>query len=196
MSPAAAIPRAACRLLILLAMLVPAAPAAADLDDGLTAIRARDYERGLREVTPAAEAGDARAQTVLANLYRRGLGTARDFGQAAKWYRRAAEQGYALAQYNLGVMYREGLGVPQDDALAAQWYLAAAVQGFIPAQINLALRYAHGLGVPGDDVRAYAWLHRAALQGNREAMEKRELLAARMTEEQIRSARELAETLY
>jgi hypothetical protein len=107
-------------------------------------------------------------------------------------WRARAEQGDARAQFNLGLMYDTGEGVPQDDAEAVRWYRLAADQGDATAQYNLGLMYANGQGVPQDYVAAHMWLNLAAAQGNANASESRDIVANRMTPEQIAEAQRLA----
>ncbi len=85
-----------------------------------------DYRTALQTWLKDAEAGDAKAQTMVGEIYERGLGTAPDYSQAATWYRRAADQGYAAAQVNLGALYEKGLGVEKDQARAAELYRLAS----------------------------------------------------------------------
>jgi uncharacterized protein len=81
-----------------------------------------DYRSALNVWLSTAEGGDAEAQTLVGEIYERGLGSEPNYEAAVEWYRRAAEQGYSRAQYNLGVMYEQGLGVPQDSLEALNWY--------------------------------------------------------------------------
>lgn len=85
-----------------------------------------DYRSALNVWLPAAEEGDARAQTMVGEIYERGLGGDPDYGAAAQWYRRAAEQGDARAQFNLGTLHEQGLGVPADRMEALNWYRLAS----------------------------------------------------------------------
>jgi hypothetical protein len=73
-----------------------------------------------------ARGGDPEAQTIVGELFERGLGATPDYAAAAEWYRRAAEAGFARAQVNLGHLYENGLGVPQDPEQALGWYRRAA----------------------------------------------------------------------
>jgi uncharacterized caspase-like protein len=73
----------------------------------------------------AADSGDAEAQTVVGEIYERGLGTAPDYARAASWYRKAADQGHARAQFNLGTLYEQGLGVEKDALAALNLYRSA-----------------------------------------------------------------------
>ncbi|HEY8521316.1 MAG TPA: caspase family protein [Gammaproteobacteria bacterium] len=84
-----------------------------------------DYRAALAVWLPAAQQGDAEAQTIVGEIYERGLGAEPDYAAAAEWYRRAAEQGYSRAQFDLGALYEQGLGVPQDRLAALNWYRLA-----------------------------------------------------------------------
>ena len=118
----------------------------------------------------AANAGDSRAQYLLAERYRIGdEWTAQDYVEAARWYRRAAEQGHPAAQNDYGSICLNGMGVLKDAAEAARWYRKAAEQGLAMAQFHYALRCLHGDGVERDDTEAVLWLGKAAEQGHVEA---------------------------
>lgn len=75
---------------------------------------------------PAAEAGDAEAQTTLGELYERGPSGTPDYAAAARWYQRAADQGYAPAQFSLGSLYEQGLGVAKNPLMALNLYREAS----------------------------------------------------------------------
>jgi len=123
-------------ILILSLLTLLSAPAlGADFDKGFSAFQRGDYATALREWTPLAEQGHAKAQHNLGLMYRQGMGVEKDFTAAAEWYRRAAEQGIAIAQHNLGVLYYEGDGVEQDYTAAAEWYRRAAEQGLLRPSI-------------------------------------------------------------
>jgi TPR repeat protein len=114
-----------------------------------------------------------------------------DYATALKFWRPLAEQEYTGAQYNLGHMFRRGQGVPQDDAEAVKWYRKAAEQGHAEAQSNLGHIYANGLGVPQDFVQAHFWFSLAAAQDDEEAQEALDIVAKRMTPDQIAEAQRL-----
>jgi TPR repeat protein len=119
-------------------------------------------------------------------------GVRKNLRQAVECYRKAAEQGHIGAHTNLGLMYANGLGVPLDFAVAAKWYRTAADLGEPTAQDNLGELYAVGLGVPKDFVQAYMWNDLAAAGGQARATERRELLAAKMTSNEIADAQQRA----
>lgn len=89
-------------------------------------------------------------------------------------------------------MYRKGLGVPEDDAKAAIWFRKAAEQDDAGAQYNLGAMYFNGQGILQDDVQAHMWLNLAASQGAADAAKNRDVVADRMTPEQIAEAQKLA----
>ena len=121
-----------------------------------------------------------------------------DYAEAAKWYRKAAEQGDTDSQNRLATLYLAGDGVAQDFAEAAKWYRKAAEQGDIEAQNELGSLYGNGQGVPQDLVEAYRWFEIAAtrdagtdFETHDNAVKNRDIVAAKMTPEQIAEAQEL-----
>ena len=116
------------RAATLVLVLATSMAAAQDYDAGLAAAQSGDFATALREWTPLAEQGNAKAQHNLGFMYSNGQGVPQDDAEAVKWYRLAAEQGDTEAQFNLGLMYRNGQGVPQDYAEAVKWYRLAAEQ--------------------------------------------------------------------
>ena len=115
--------------LILIALLLAAPVSAADFQKGSTAAQSGDFATALREWTPLAKQGDARAQYNMGVMYSKGQGVPQDYKIAVKWYRLAAKQGGASAQLNLGVMYGMGRGVIQDNVYAHMWGNIVASNG-------------------------------------------------------------------
>lgn len=170
-----------------------------DADAASAAYQKGDYATALRLLRPLADRGGARAQSTLGHMYYHGRGVRQDDLEAIKWFRLAAEQDDARAQFHLGIMYAEGQGVPQDYVEAAKWYRLAAHQGDAQALYNLALAYAKGEGVSQDNVSAHMWFNIAAMRftasdtSNRSAAVKnRDLVASKMTPEEIVEAQKLA----
>ena len=146
-----------------LAALLAAMPARADLAAGMLAYDQGDYATALAEWRPLAKRGDATAQALLGLMYRGTPGMAADEAMSAQWYRRAAEQGHAHAQYNLGLATLNGRGVEQDDVAAYMW-------------LDLAAR---GIATGPD--------------GGNSASRRRDALAARMSAADIAEAKRRAE---
>jgi uncharacterized protein len=182
---------------------------AGPFEDAVAAYNKGDYATALRLIRPLAEQGDARAQTMLGDMYDNGQGIPQDmkpdvqYTAAVGWYSKAAEQGDADAQRSLartqnmlGSLYNLGVpGVRQDYAAAASWYRKAAEQGYAEAQASLGVLYLYGRGVPQDNVLAHMWFNVAAVSGNKDVkdvMEFRDIVAAKMTPVQIAEAQKLA----
>ena len=114
---------------LLLTLLVGNPAFSADFQKGSDAYNKKDYATALREWTPLAVQGDAKAQSVLGWMYRKGLGVPQNHKTAVKWFTLAAKQDFADAQSNLGAMYDKGRGVLQDYVRAHIWFNIAASQG-------------------------------------------------------------------
>jgi TPR repeat protein len=76
--------------------------------------------------------------------------------------------------------------------VAVRWLRLAADQGDITAQHNLGVMYANGAGVPSDLIFAYMWWSLAASKGNEGARTNSNVIAERMTREQISEAQRRA----
>lgn len=170
-----------------------------DAGEGYAAYLKSNYARALRLLRPLADEGDVLAQSTLGLMYYHGRGVEADDAEAVKWFRLAADKGDARAQFNLAVAYAEGHGVPQDFVAAAKLYRRAAGQNHAQAQYNLGLLYARGEGVSQDNVSAHMWFNLAAASfpasdiSNRSlAGRNRDVLARKMTPEQIAEAQRLA----
>ncbi|MDP3899397.1 MAG: tetratricopeptide repeat protein [Mesorhizobium sp.] len=96
------------------------------------------YITALNIALPRAREGDAAAQTLVADIYARGLGVPRNGAEAAKWYEKAADQGVAEAQFQFALILMDGKLLPPDPARARSLMQAAADSGNRLAQFNLA----------------------------------------------------------
>ena len=129
-----------------------------------------------------------------------GEGVTQDYKEAKKWFFTAAGQGDAGAQRMLGVMYYNGQGVLQNYRQAKKWHLMAAEQGDAAAQSALGVMYYNGQGVPQDYVQAHMWFNLSAARydpvfstkDRDAAVSLRDLVAARMTPDQIAEAQRMA----
>jgi TPR repeat protein len=77
-----------------------------------------------------------------------------------------------------------------------KWYRLAAEQGVADAQARLGSMYLLGLGVPQDYVLSHMWLNIATAHADSEEQKKiiklSDLMAKKMTAQQIAKAQELA----
>lgn len=152
-------------LCCLLALVLFAQDAKADLAKALAAYKSGDFAAALTEFRASADAGDATAMFSLGFMYLRGEGVPTDPDKAVHWLEMAAERGLAPAQHSLALAFYEGRGVKRNTAIAANYFESAALQGLADAQYNLGVLYSRGDGVPQDFVRAKFWHEKAAEQG-------------------------------
>jgi cell division septation protein DedD len=131
-----------------------AAPASADVKDGVDAWSRGDYAAAVREWVVPAQAGDADAQFNLAQAYRLGRGVDTDLAQAEALYARAAAQGHVQAADNYGLM----LFQREQREQALPYIEAAATRGDPRAQYILGIAHFNGDLVAKDWQRAYALL--------------------------------------
>jgi TPR repeat protein len=93
---------------------------------GTAAYAKGNYNRAVRELSPLAQRGNARALGLLGFMYEHGFGAPQTYNAAAELYAQGAVQGNPFAQAMLGLMYDKGHGVPQNVILAYKWLNLAA----------------------------------------------------------------------
>ncbi len=139
------------------------------VDEAYGAFQRGYFLTALALALPRAEKGDAAAQTLIAEIYARGLGVAQNLATASGWYALASENGDQLATFELALMYQEGSGVPRNRERAAQLFELAVEQGSIAAKYNLALLHVEGLYAEPNLIRAAELMRDAAEAGIPEA---------------------------
>ncbi|OHD10160.1 SPOR domain-containing protein [Sphingopyxis sp. RIFCSPHIGHO2_12_FULL_65_19] len=145
----------------LIAISMFAAPAFADVKDGVDAWQAGNYQAAVAEWRPLALAGDADAQFNLGQAYKLGRGVPADLAQAETWYRRAAKQGHLQAEDNLGLV----LFTANRREEAMPFILNSASRGEPRAQYVLGTAHFNGDLAQQDWPRAYALTKRASDAG-------------------------------
>ena len=132
------------------------------------------YQRGhyltaLELATPRALKGDPAAQTLVGEIYSRGLGVKRDIAKAAEWYGKAAEQGVPAAQFALAMILLEAGPEFRDAGRAYKLMQAAADAGNRLAQFNFAQMIPQRDPTAEGMARAVSYYERAAEAGLPEA---------------------------
>lgn len=173
-------------------LMVPVTVPGAELQKGLDAFSVGDYETAMAECMPLAEEGNVEAMFCVGRMYANGFGVPMDDAQALKWYGLAAGEGHPEALYNLALMHANGWGVAMNDVPAAGFYRLAAGFGYTPAQTAMGFCYKHGAGVERDLGKAYMWFEIAAHNGDRSAASERDSLGDRLTQDEIRVAKQSA----
>ncbi|WP_224703496.1 tetratricopeptide repeat protein [Devosia aquimaris] len=138
-------------------------------DDAFGAFQRGYFLTALELALPRAEKGEASAQTLIAELYAKGLGVVQNDQRAAGWYQLASNNGDMLATFELALMYEEGTGVPKNRARAAALFSQAADAGYMPAKYNLALLHIEGIYASPSLTTAASLMKEAADTGLPEA---------------------------
>jgi len=159
---------------------------AKQLNNGIQAYYAGNYNDAFEWLHPLAEDGVARAQFRIGIMYFQGRTVVKNQDVAAQWISkalptilRAAQDDIAWAQSDLGTAYELGIALNKDMTRAANWYTKAANNGYAGAQTNLGVLYGMGDGVEYDRQLAVYWLKKAAEQGDKIAEDNLEILNAR-----------------
>ena len=119
----------------------------------------------------------------------------KDEKQAFSLFKAAADQGISAAQLNVGRMYADGIGVKKDEALARKYFEKAASHGDNRASFNLAMMEEQKKNYMG----AYQWYELSTRDGMLDTKViklsegKKTALAANLTQDQIRTARDRAD---
>ena len=133
-------PRAAAPQAVLPTPLTGAAEAGADAsprsDEAYGAFQRGYYLSALKIAEPLANLGDSAAQTLLGEIYMRGLGVPRDEKEAARWYAAAAKSGVPEAQFRYALLLIDGRAVKPDAGEAQRLMKAAADAGNPLAAFN------------------------------------------------------------
>jgi hypothetical protein len=129
-----------------------------------------EFSAACQQVRAQAEAGDARAQGVLAGWWLDNeQGTGADYAQALQWAKRSAEQQHPFGRYVLARLLRDGLAVAADPARAKQLFEQCRPQmtklaeaGDATAACRLGVMFGEGNGVAKDPEKSREWFTRAA----------------------------------
>jgi len=106
--------------------------------------------QSIADLVHRAQAGDAKAQYELAEVYFEGNGMAKDPKQGLVWLQKSAGRGYGGAEATLGFFYQKGfyqngVAIAPDAQEAANWYRKAARQNITKAQTHLSEMLSQGL---------------------------------------------------
>jgi hypothetical protein len=150
-----------CGVFALVICLYGCASAPPTYDSAMDAFKHKDYQSAVLQFQKLSDAGDPRAQIMLAGMIVKGLGLGKKYELAELLYEKAAKAGYqGIAYAEIGDMHRWDM----DDLEGAMfWYLKSSVYGDAIADTNLADMYTHGYYVKQDTAMAKYWLDQAAM---------------------------------
>jgi len=107
-------------------------------DDAYGAYQRGWYLTAFELALKRAQAGDAAAQTLIAEIYDKGRGIPRDGKEAAAWYELAARAGNHQAQFAYAVKLLDGRDIRIDRRAARELMEKAALAGLPAASFNYA----------------------------------------------------------
>jgi len=171
-------------LIILLATIAlsGAAFASSPFEEGLAAYNRGDYAQAWGILKPLADAENADAQFMIAEMYAGGQGVAKDEQEAIKWVFKAAENGNLKAQDTLAFWamreFRQKRQAVENKAQKIKWITGAAERGNAEAMNMLGMLHSVGNGVPLTTIEAEKWYCRAIKHGHQAAAHNLGLLMA------------------
>ena len=121
------------------------------------------YKEALAFITPRAEAGDARAVTLVGYLYEVWMS---NIGEGVKWYKKAMELNDSLAHSNMARIYYR----MTDYKLAAQTLEKASKLGDTGADAMLGNMYLNGIHFKKDYKKALVYIQKAVADDNPQAL--------------------------
>jgi TPR repeat protein len=123
----------------------------------------REAKREFYGMTAAeAEAGNAKAQVLYAEMFFSGEGVPQSDIQGIKWLKAAAEQNLISAQIQLANRLHQGLRVQKDFDQGTHWFRRAAELGSAEAQLVLSGMHIDGEGIAQDIPEGIKWAILAA----------------------------------
>lgn len=139
---------------------------ATDMSVDANAIRAQRFE----VYKELAEAGDSKAQLLLASFYYTGEVVPKDKALASQWLRKAADAGLPEAQEMYAMALSSGNGIERNLPEAQRWMRLAADAGRPAAQHMLGVMLLSGLAGEKNLEQARDWLGKAAQQNEPAAL--------------------------
>ena len=121
------------------------------------------YKEALAFITPRAEAGDARAVTLVGYLYEVRMS---NIGEGVKWYKKAMGLNDSLAHSNMARIYYR----MTDYKLAAQTLEKASKLGDTGADAMLGNMYLNGIHFKKDYKKALVYIQKAVADDNPQAL--------------------------
>ncbi len=167
----------------------------AQMQHGVTLLRAGKAEEGASYVRQSASQGLTAAQYVLGHLYDTGEGVAADKKLAKDLTQKAAQGGHRVAMYDLAVYYVDAAETASANSQSAeaqsamsravQWFRKAGEFGMTDAQFNVAVLYDQGNGTPSDPAEAYFWYSIAGQAGDQESASRAQQIAAELPQDML-----------
>ena len=149
----------------------------------------KDYEKAIRYLFKALEAGSIEAISEIGCVYQYGRGVEKNKSKAVKWYSCGAELGDPSSMNDLADCLLKGIGTEKNIGEAIQWYRRAAELG----NYNRTKEFATCLiKYQANEAEAFEWLKKSA--GNYSLIDS--LVHDSETDTDISALKKLAEIYY
>ena len=102
---------------------------AEELQAGIDAYRAKNFQATIEKVLPLAIKGNAEAQYIISIMYADGKGFPKNQCASVIWVEKAARQGHAYAAVAMAYAYSGIGGIKRNDELAYRWMAYGNKQG-------------------------------------------------------------------
>lgn len=145
--------RAAPAIFILIAGV--AVPALSGTEEGLAALKNKDYKTAIANFQEASAEGDLDATNYLGEIYTFGMGVEEDSREGCRYFEIAAKGGLAMGQHNFATCFESDIYGKPDFSQAASWYQRAADQEFFQSMCALGNLHRFGQGVPKNMKKAH-----------------------------------------
>ncbi|MGN6548843.1 MAG: tetratricopeptide repeat protein [Pararhizobium sp.] len=123
------------------------------------------YLTAMNIALPLAEKGNAAAQTLIGEIFFRGLGVAQSMDEAAFWYKQGAQGGDPSAEFRYALMLMDGTVVKKDEAKAMELMKKAADAGIPEAEFNYAQQIVAAEAGESGLTKALPYFEKAAQAG-------------------------------
>ncbi len=127
---------------------------ASDLDDGIEAIKIKDYKLALEKLTASCEDETPRACSILGNIYQGQIEKFKDLNKSVIFYKKGCELEDVKSCYNLAYMYKDGEGVDENLTKSAQFFKKGCLLSDGMSCYELSKMYRFGEGVDEDTEKA------------------------------------------
>ena len=95
-------------------LIIPFITFASTFNDGMNAVKNKNYEEAVKIFRLAAEKGDKFSQHCLGVMLYNGQGVKKDYKESFKWLDLAAKQGLTQADFDLGILIYQKKGIPEN----------------------------------------------------------------------------------
>lgn len=139
-------------------------------------------ERHVDDTRKRAEAGDAKAMTMMGTWYLHGNikgGIDNDTAKAFEWFAKGDQAGHVTASSCLATCYWEGWGTTKSEVMALFYFTKGAAQGSAGACARLGRHFERGeCGLPKSPRLATEWYSKVASRDTQDASERQKGWAA------------------